>query len=154
MTYHLAGTHGPSGVSGDTGNPRDRINGSLTWEHGPLTVTGSAYWIGSYSVLDPSSASQTTCQGAFNAGEALAFQSVTAANEKYCRVKSFTSVNMVVSYAINPKVTVGVTVDNLFDANAPFDAETYGGSFTPYNPSLDEDGVIGRSFLFTLGFKY
>ena len=32
QTFDLAGTHGPSGISGDTGNPKDRGTLSVTWE--------------------------------------------------------------------------------------------------------------------------
>jgi hypothetical protein len=42
---------------------------------------------------------------------------------------------------------------NVLDAKAPFDAETYAGLFTPYNPSLDEDGLIGRYFRVGVDFK-
>ena len=155
-TYHLAGTHGPSGVSGDTGNPRDRVNASFTWEHGPFSATASGYWISSYSVTDPSvsGGAQATCAGAWNGAEALALITPSAINQQYCRVKSFTSINLITSAKLNDKVTLTATVDNLFDAKAPFDAETYGGSFTPFNPSLHEDGVIGRFFMLTANFKY
>jgi hypothetical protein len=44
-------------------------------------------------------------------------------------------------------------MDNVFDSKAPLDAETYGGEFTPYNPSLDEDGVIGRYFRVGLDYQ-
>ena len=69
-------------------------------------------------------------------------------------MKSFTSINLITSVKLNDKVTLTATVDNLFDRNAPIDAETYGGSFTPFNPSLHEDGVIGRFFMLTANFKY
>jgi iron complex outermembrane receptor protein len=114
----------------------------------------SGYWIGPLSITDPSNGSQTTCAGAFNGAGALASASVTSANSQYCRVKSFTSVNLVTSYKFNPKVTLELSVDNLFDATAPYDVETYGGSFAPFNPSADEDGVIGRFFRLSMDFKY
>lgn len=155
-TYHLAGTHGPSGVSGDTGNPRDRINATVAWNHGPFDVAVSGYWISSYSVTDPSASggAQATCAGAWNAAYALALTTPSSVNSQYCRVASFTSVNFVGTYHFNKKVSMTLTVDNLFDANAPIDAETYGGSFTPVNPSLHEDGVIGRFFMLGANFKF
>jgi len=60
----------------------------------------------------------------------------------------------VTSYKFNPHLTATFTVDNLLDANAPLDPETYGGTFTPYNPSMHEDGVIGRFFQIGLRYKY
>lgn len=154
VTYHLAGTHGPSGISGDTGNPRNRINGTLEWDDGPFTAVFTGYWISSYSITDPSAGSQGTCTGAFNA--ALAFAGVTPSsiNEKYCRVAGFASVNLQTAYRVNPHLTVTFSIDNIADANAPIDAETYGGSFVPVNPSMDEDGIIGRFFRFGVTYKY
>jgi iron complex outermembrane receptor protein len=153
--FQLAGTHGPSGVSGDTGNPRDRINASATYENGPFAATLSGYWIGQFSVTDPSSGggSQATCAGAWGAGLALAGAAVTPANSKYCNVASFTSLNLVLSYKISHHVTFTFDMDNMLDAKAPFDPETYGGEFTPYNPSLHEDGLIGRYFRFGVEYK-
>jgi len=155
-TYHLVGTHGPSGVSGDTGNPSDRLDGSLGLDHGPLSATLSAYWIDSFSTSDPSTSggSQSTCAGSWNAAAALVGATPNATNSQYCRVASFTNVNFVTSYKFNPHLTATFTVDNLLDANAPLDPETYGGTFTPYNPSMHEDGVIGRFFQIGLRYKY
>jgi outer membrane receptor protein involved in Fe transport len=51
-------------------------------------------------------------------------------------------------------VTVGLSVLNLFDANAPFDAETYGGTFIPFNPAMHGDGVMGRAFRARLAYKF
>ncbi|MGA2953840.1 MAG: TonB-dependent receptor [Caulobacteraceae bacterium] len=155
VTFQLAGTHGPSGVSGDTGNPRDHLNASLTFEHGPFAATLSGYWISSFSVTDPSAGGggQATCAGAWGAGLALAGATVTPANAKYCQVAAFGSVNFVMSYEVTRNVTVNFSMANVLDAKAPFDAETYGGLFTPYNPSLDEDGLIGRYFRVGVDFK-
>ena len=154
-TFQLAGTHGPSGVSGDTGNPRDRISASLSFENGPFDATVSGYWISSMSVTDPSSGggSQATCAGAWGAALALAGATVGPSNSQYCRVASFTSVNLVMSYRVTHNLTVSFSMDNVLDAKAPLDAETYGGEFTPYNPSLYEDGVIGRFFRIGVNYK-
>jgi iron complex outermembrane receptor protein len=155
VTFQLAGTHGPSGVSGDTGNPSDRLNYGLTYANGPLTAALSGYWISSISVTDPSSGggSQATCAGAWGAGLALAGAAVTSANSQYCKVAAFTSTNFVLSYKVGRSWTLNFSMDNIFDAKAPLDAETYGGEFTPYNPSLDEDGVIGRYFRFGVDYR-
>jgi iron complex outermembrane receptor protein len=39
VTSDLAGTHGPTGVSGDTGNPQDRAVLTLGWDRGPWDVS-------------------------------------------------------------------------------------------------------------------
>lgn len=155
QTFQLAGTHGPSGVSGDTGNPADRINASLTYENGPFAGTLSGYWIDAFSVTDPSAGGggQATCAGAWGAGLALAGAAVTPANSQYCKVAAFTSVNLVLTYKVTHQVQILFDVDNLFDAKAPLDAETYGGELTPYNPSMDEDGIIGRYFRIGIDYR-
>lgn len=153
LTYELAGTHGPSGVSGDTGNQRDRINSTFSLENGPLDVAISTYWISSYSITDPSTAgsAQGTCVGAFNGAGAFATQAVTSLNSQYCSVKAFTSTNLTASYRIIHNLAITAAIDNVFDAKAPLDAETYSGTGVPVNGAVAEDGVIGR--FFRVGFK-
>lgn len=153
QTYHLAGTHGPSGVSGDTGNPRDHINASLTGDYGKFTGTLSGYWISSFNVTDPSNGT-TTCSAGLGSAFLFAGQSIGAAQQSFCKVHAFTSINLAVAYKFNDRLTVRGSIDNLFDATAPFDAQTYAGAFTPFNPSLHEDGVIGRLFRFGVNYKY
>jgi iron complex outermembrane receptor protein len=153
ITYQLSGTHGPSGVSGDTGNQRDRINFVLELANGPLSVGVNTYWISSYHITDPSVAgdAQATCAGAFNGAQAFATQAVNSLNSQYCSVKAFSSTNLTAAYKITHNFAVTAAIDNVFDANAPVDAETYGGSFTPVNPAVHMDGIIGRYF--RLGLK-
>jgi iron complex outermembrane receptor protein len=153
VTYHLSGTHGPSGVSGDTGNQRDRLNFLFTWQNGPLNAGVNSYWVSSYHITDPSVAgdAQATCAGAFNAAEAFATQPVNSLNSQFCSVKAFTSTNLTASYKVTHALSVTAAIENVLDAKAPLDAETYGGSFTPFNPAVHMDGVIGRYF--RLGFK-
>jgi len=150
-TFALAGTHGPSGVSGDTGNPRDHVNASLDLERGPLNLALNTYWISGYSVLDPS-VGATTCAAGLAGGGAFANVDPSGIPTSYCRVKSFTSTNLSMSYKFNKNVKMNASISNLFDAKAPFDGQTYGGSYIPYNPALHEDGVVGR--FFRLGFTF
>jgi iron complex outermembrane receptor protein len=156
IVYELAGTHGPSGISGDTGNQRDRLNGTFTLSRGPLDVAISTYWISSFKIIDTSTAgsAQGTCAGAFNGAAAFAAQPVNNLNSQFCSVKAFTSTNLTASYRLTgliDNVTVMGAIDNVFDAKAPIDAETYGGSFVPFNPAVHMDGVIGR--FFRIGLK-
>ena len=151
--YALAGTHGPSGVSGDTGNPRDHINASVGMDYGNFSGMISGYRIGSYSIVDPS-AGLTSCAGALGSAFMFITQTTGPAQQSYCKVKAFTSVNLALQYRVTPKFTWKLSVENLFDASAPVDAQTYGGGFTPFNPSLHEDGVIGRFFRLGVDAKF
>ncbi len=118
-----------------------------------MSLGVSTYWISSYHIEDPSVAggSQADCAGAFNAGSAFAFQPVNSLNSQYCHVKAFSSTNITASYKVTKFLSVTAAVENVLDANAPLDAETYGASFTPVNPAVAMDGIIGRYF--RLGFK-
>ncbi len=158
QTYHLAGTHGPAGVSGDTGNPRDHINATIAMDYGQFSAAVSGYWISSYSANDPSEG-QNTCAEALATGYMFGgivsgSSTLTGAQQQFCRIKSFTSINLTAQYRATQHLTLNFAVQNLFDATAPIDPVTYAGSFTPYNPSLHEDGVIGRFFKFGVDYKY
>ena len=145
VTYQLAGTHGPSGVSGDTGNPRERLNFTGSWDKGPFNLTATVNYIGSMGVTDPSSQGNgETCQAALTA-EDFAFIGTAGAPSSFCNVQAFTVVNMVATYKVNPHLTLHATIDNLLDATAPADFATYAGEFIPYNP-VYSDGIVGRFF--------
>ena len=151
-TFKLAGTHGPSGVSGDTGNPRDREQFELSYSKGPWSVAAEGYRIGSYNMTDPSAllGADDTCMSTLEA--TYDFYGAASIPNQFCHTKAFTDVNLTGTYKFSPQLTMKLVVDNLFDAKAPVDAATYGGSFTPFNPSLHEDGLIGR--FFNIGFSY
>jgi iron complex outermembrane receptor protein len=150
----LAGTHGPSEVSGDTGNPRDRAQFIVTYDRGPLTVTGTTNWTSGYSVVDPSQG-QVTCDEALEEGYESYFAGGTAPS-KYCRVKAFTEFDLYANYKITKALSVHASILNLFNQNAPLDYATYGGgtngSSIPYQPSFAQYGAIGRYF--TVGAQY
>ena len=147
----LAGTHGPSGVSGDTGNPRDRAQLIITLEHGPLTVTGTANWISSYSVIDPTTPSAMTCTDAIANGSS-AFD---VAPSQFCSVKNFATFDLFGSYQVNKQLQVHASVTNLFGRSAPLDFQTYGGAqSTFYNPALHQDGAVGRFFNIGATYKF
>jgi iron complex outermembrane receptor protein len=156
VTYHLAGTHGPFSFSGDTGNPRTRIQWTNTLAHGPWQLTGTLNYIGSFGVTDPSAVAftgtpQDTCLEALtNSGgmagtayaNALANGRVPAALK--CRVRAFATVDAAGRYAATKQLSVQASILNLFNAGAPRDWATYGGSGAPYNPALHLAGAVGR----------
>jgi iron complex outermembrane receptor protein len=61
-----------------------------------------------------------------------------------------------VQYALSDQLAVHGAVTNLFNRQAPLDYSTYGGFGTlgPYDPSLHEDGVIGRFFMVGAEYKF
>ncbi|MGA2548509.1 MAG: TonB-dependent receptor [Burkholderiaceae bacterium] len=152
-TFQLAGTHGPSFISGDTGTPRNRATFVLDWTSGPWDVTGTVNYVDSYSVLD-TSYGETTCantlEGLFNGAQPPS---------NYCRVASFTTFNLNASYHLTKNWELHGSIINLFNRNAPYDLTTFGsagnGAGTggaPYDPALAQDGAVGR--FFSIGARY
>ncbi|MTW11320.1 TonB-dependent receptor [Pseudoduganella eburnea] len=147
----LAGTHGPSGVSGDTGNPRDRAQLILGFDNGPLNVTGTLNWVSGYSVTDPSNGSAQTCK------DAIAFGSGAFANapQEFCRVKAFSTFDLSASYKLTDRWTLSGSILNLFNKQAPLDFQTYGSAAsTFYNPALHQSGAVGRFFNIGANYKF
>jgi iron complex outermembrane receptor protein len=153
-SYQVAGTHGPTIISGDTGNPKDRAQLVLSYDRGPLNVATTVNWVGAFSVLDPSSG-YNDCQTALTNSNSYFGDEYPA---KYCSVHPFTSVDLTATYKLTPALTLHGTVLNLFNRQAPVDAQTYGGSSIapgsnlPYNPSLHQAGAVGR--FFNVGLSY
>jgi iron complex outermembrane receptor protein len=151
-TYQLAGTHGPSSISGDTGNPKDRAVLTLTWMKGPATVAATVNYTSHFSITDPSSGISDCASALLYDGR---FQPGFATPAYLCNVKTFVDTNLYASYALTDNLTVHGAVTNLFNAQAPIDAQTYGGGGGyPYDPSLHQDGAIGRYFLIGAAYKF
>ncbi|MDE2338588.1 MAG: TonB-dependent receptor [Gammaproteobacteria bacterium] len=151
-TYELAGTHGPSGISGDTGNPKDRATASLGWSKGPLDLTGSVYYTGEFSITDPSSGIPT-CASAI--GFLARFPGLTAQTpSSFCFVHHFIDTNFYGSYQLTGHFQVHAAVQNAFNRQPPLDVQTYGSGslFYPYDAAYAEAGAIGR--FWTVGATY
>jgi iron complex outermembrane recepter protein len=158
--FKLAGTHGPSIVSGDTGNPKDRAQFVVQWAKGPFTATATVNYVGRFNVTDPSSG-DPTCQDGLNDNNGLRWAN-TGVAPNYCNVASFTYTNLNFLYAVNKQWTLQASVQNAFNAKAPVDMATYGGlsgsqpnagnNGVMYNPSLHQIGAVGP--FWSIGFIY
>jgi iron complex outermembrane recepter protein len=161
VTYKLAGTHGPSGVSGDTGNPKDRVQAIIQWNKGPFTVTANINYVGRYNVTDPSDGG-FTCQDQLASVGNESGRWATGVAPNYCNVASFTYTNLNFQYVLDKQWTLLASVQNAFNAKAPSDFETYGSLFgaSPnavnngvlLNPSMHLAGAVGP--FISLGFIY
>jgi iron complex outermembrane recepter protein len=161
VTARLAGTHGPSIIGGNTGNPRDRAQLSLAWTLGAFSTAATFNRVGSYDVTDPS-LGITTCAAGITANNAQ-FANGGTPPDRYCRVAAFTTTNLSLQYQMGPALTLRGAVLNLFDKAPPVDLNTYGGtgantssggSGAPYNPSLHQSGAVGRFFSAGLDYKF
>jgi iron complex outermembrane recepter protein len=152
VTYDVAGTHGPSGVSGDTGNPRQRAVATITWDEGPFSATLTGNYTGSFKVTDPSTNWYTCLAALQNSGNAYGaavgptVTTLAPAWNQYCSVNHFTSFNLYARYAVTDHVSVHGSITNLFNAQPPVDLETYGGGAMYRYTTLDQDGAVGRFF--------
>lgn len=155
VSYQLAGTQGPSGVGGATGNPKNRAQFSLNWARGPLDVTTSLNYTSSFSSKDPS-VGGTDCDstGTDVGGRNYFANQIQPAS--YCHVASFTTTNLNLQYKVTPNLTLKGTILNVFDKAPPIDVATYGnaGVQTAYNASLHQAGAVGRFFSLGLGYTF
>ncbi|SFG00197.1 iron complex outermembrane recepter protein [Duganella sp. CF458] len=155
VEYSLAGTHGPSVISGNTGNPKNRGQLTLSWEKGPMTVTSTTNWVGNYSALDPSLPDDEgmDCAHATNVSSRTYFFGGTVP-AGYCRIPSFASTDLNVTYKVSKNLTLRGSIINAFDKAPPIDVATYGnsGNLTSYNASLHQAGAVGR--FFSIGASY
>jgi iron complex outermembrane recepter protein len=153
-TFDLAGTHGPSIVSGDTGNPKIRATASLAWDAGPWDVTASLNYVGRFNLTDPTAGNVTCTQAIAGGGLLGPFNNrwpngvPQAVLNSYCEVQHFTDVDLYAQYAFNKNLSVHGSILNVFNTQPPVDLTTYGASGNaPYNPAMDQAGAVGRFFM-------
>ena len=154
-TYQLAGTQGPSGVGGATGNPKDRAQLSINWSRGPLDITTNFNYTSSFSTLDPSVGATDCASTGVDAGGRNYFAGLVQPAQ-YCSVASFTVTNLNVQYKLSPNLTLKGSILNLFDKAPPIDVATYGNANaqTSYNASLHQAGAVGRFFSMGLAYTF
>ena len=153
-SYELAGTHGPSGVSGDTGNPKDRGNVSLTWDRNALSLTATVNYVSSFSVVDPSVPYELTCVDAIAYGNGRPnFLGPANLQQSFCQVGSFTTVDLYARYDVSDHLQLHASALNAFNKAPPLDLTTY-GSVAAFNPSFHQAGAIGTYFTVGANYKF
>jgi iron complex outermembrane receptor protein len=144
-TFDLAGTHGPSEVSGDTGNPKDRATAQISWTKGRMTLSSSVYYTGSYSLTSPDVGVDTCSDGLGFDGLFPGFVAGSTP-ASFCSVGHFISTNFYAAYQINAILQIHASVENAFNTTPPLDFQTYGTGtlFYPYNAAFSQAGALGR----------
>jgi iron complex outermembrane receptor protein len=158
VDYELAGTQGPSGISGDTGNPKNRGTFTLTWDKGPVSLTGAVNYIGGWSVTDPSSGQFTCAQAIYGNSTSEygpKFQSGAPFPGSYCHVATFVDVDVTGRYQFTDHLSAHIAVTNLLDKPPSFDDVTYGGGGgAAYSAGLEQIGAVGRFFVVGATYKF
>jgi len=153
ISYQLAGTQGPSAISGATGSPKDRAQFSLGYSRGPLDVTATMNYTSDFKTIDPSLGVNDCSATGFDVGGRSYFRNLQQP-EYYCHVASFTTTNLNIQYKLSQNLTLKGSILNLFDKQPPIDVATYGNANTQtaYNASLHQAGAVGR--FYSLGLNY
>ncbi len=148
--YQLAGTHGPFIIGGDTGNPKDRVQATFTWDKGPWQVATTFNWMSSFDLTDPSIGLTDCASGAGVNG----WYPNGNPPSSVCKVNSFLDTDVSFRYNIDKQWTVHGAITNLFNQAPPLDVNTYGGGQLPYNPSMHMAGAIGRFVNVGASYKF
>jgi iron complex outermembrane receptor protein len=137
----VSGTHGPSGISGNTGTPKDRGQGIFALDRGPYEAGFTLNYVSGYSLADPST-------GHAGLGQAGGCRSGWYSA---CRVASFTDVDLFGHYDLTKKLQINGHILNVLDKDAPFDPEANYG-VKNYSSNWAQQGAVGR--FFQVGMKY
>lgn len=163
-SFEYAGTHGPYVLSAASGTPADKAQINITWERGPLTVSGIVNYVSGMDLIDHEGSelvdggdgtwSTDTYEGSYYVlnpdGKVCGVYNPDGSMFNDCRVASFTTFDLFGKWEAQKNWEFTGSVQNLFNRLAPFDPYTYGG--TNYNPSFHQSGAVGR--FMTIGLKY
>lgn len=130
----VGGTHGPTGISGDTGTPRNRAQATLDYAIGPAEAGLTLNYVSGYTDVDPT------------LGPSCLDPWFTR-----CYTSSFTEFDLFAHYQLTKQLQINLHLLNLFNRDAPFDPQAaYNQS--NYSMAFAQQGAIGRSF--ELGLKF
>lgn len=146
VSYQLAGTHGPESVSGDTGNPKDRAQLSLTWSKGPFSITPTVLYTSRFGVEDPS-AGVSDCASAVYGSLSPHFIAGEPFSSSLCTIGAFVETDVYLQYQATDHLSFHGSVLNVLNTQPPVDVVTYGGGAEmPYDAAFDQAGAVGRYF--------
>ncbi len=153
--YDYLGTLGPYNTTSASGTPRWRANWQNTLEAGAYSLTATTYFTSGYKGYAADYNGVGSCGPNDTPASTYLYNgdvSRVAGNALQCTVKHFLSVDLNGTVKVNDKFSFYMVVQNLFDAKAPFDPNTYGGN--NYNPAWAASGIIGRAFKAGANFKF
>ncbi|HKX43597.1 MAG TPA: TonB-dependent receptor, partial [Burkholderiaceae bacterium] len=170
VTVDYAGTQGPLVQSAGGGSPKDKLTLSVTWDRGPVAVTGAVNYVGPIKMIDHKG--ETTAQDVDENG--VPTGTITNSNTgvtypdngqyncgvfdtngnvyNNCRLPSFTTFDLFAKWSPIKNLDINFSIQNLFDRKAPFDPYLAIPYAINYNQTWHQAGAVGR--FFTIGAKY
>jgi iron complex outermembrane receptor protein len=148
-TYNYVGAQAPYILSSGAGTPKYRATwlNSFSWEK--LTLSGTLNFVSGIKEtgVDATGDSSVTtgCLYSDAAGDPF---------PRSCHVKSFWDIDLTSSYQLTQNIQFYFNVQNLTDKSAPLDPADYAGSGANYNPTFDQDGIVGRFFRVGVHVKF
>jgi iron complex outermembrane receptor protein len=133
-------TLGPYQITSASGTPKWRGSWQNTLDFGRASITATGYYTSGY---EEGAEDDGNTRGVCAVGGSYAVYR-DGATVVTCRVKGFFYMDMGGRIKIQDKFTLYGNVGNVFNAKAPYDPSTYGGS--NYNPAWANAGIIGRTF--------
>jgi iron complex outermembrane receptor protein len=149
-TLQFVGTQAPYDLSSGAGTPKYRGNWANTFSYGPLSVTGTLYYVSPIKETGVDVTGEPpTCLYSSESGSPF---------PNGCNVKEFWDFDLTGRYQINSKVELYAYVANVLDAHPPLDPADYAagadGSGLNYNPTYAQAGAVGRAFKIGVHVKY
>ena len=142
-TLQFVGAQTPYELSSGAGTPKYRANWANTFSAGPLSVTGTLYYVSAIKETGIDVTGTNSCL----------YPIPTS-----CTVSNFWDFDMTGRYKVNDKVELYAYVANVFDAKPPLDPADYAagadGSGLNYNPTYAQAGMVGRAFKIGVHVKY
>ena len=138
----FAGTQGPYILSSGAGTPKWRASWSNTLTNGKWSATASIYYVSHLYMSVPDVTGNNSCFSiGANGGNFPAS----------CTMPSFTYVDLNGSYHLTHNIDIFGGIENLFDRGPGFDPINYAG--LNYNPTYQQQGIIGRYFQLGVRFR-
>ena len=133
----FVGTQGPYILSSGAGTPKWRASWANTLQHGNWSVTASVYYVSHLYMSVPDITGNNSC---FSTGP-------TGANfPANCTMPSFTYVDLNGSYHLTHDIDIFGGIQNVFDRGPGLDPIDYAGAGANYNPTYQQQGIVGRYF--------
>ena len=132
----FVGTQGPYNLSSGAGTPKWRASWSNTLTSGRWSATASIYYVSHLYMTTPDT------NGGNYACDSI---TLTGANlPASCTVPSFTYINLNGSYHLTRNIDLFGGIENVMNRGPGFDPLDYAA--LNYNPTYQQEGIIGRYF--------